>query len=199
MFDFQQRMQPIFKTNEYGLANFLIKMHVKQNRPFISSIELNNALALLEGFSQKYYNRPLVNYQRYFEIYGTHYYLPYIYQEYKTHADYITEEIEHARFEKDGSFTVIKYPNISKDAMENVTEPNQVFIDIKDSTLSQLMHSPAILNTVITHHTNRVLASAGSFTAVKPAVLSDLYNNYIYTLKTQALNAPQKSIKKLKQ
>ena len=192
MFDFQQRMQPIFKTNEYGLTNFLIKMHVKQNRPFMSSIELNNALTLLEGFSQKYYNRPLVNYQRYFEIYGTHYYLPYIYQEYKTHADYITEEIEHARFEKDGSFTVIKYPKISKDIMENVTKPNQVFIDIKDSALAQLMHSPAILNTVITHHTNHVLANSDSFSAVKPAVLSDLYNNYIYTLKTQALGSPKK-------
>lgn len=190
MFDFQQKVQPIFKTNEYGLANFLIKMHVKQNRPFISSIELNNALALLEGFSQKYYSRPLVNYQRYFEIYGTHYYLPYIYQEYKTHADYITEEIEHARFEKDGKFTVIKYPKISKDIMENIAKPNQVFIDIKDSALSQLVHSPSILNTVITHHTNRALSSAGSFTAVKPAVLSDLYNNYIYTLKTQVLDIP---------
>lgn len=191
MFDFQQKMQPIFKTNEYGLANFLIKMHVKQNRPFISSIELNNALALLEGFSQKYYGRPLVNYQRYFEIYGTHYYLPYIYQEYKTHADYITEEIKHARFAKDGKFTIIKYPKISKGAMENVTEPNQVFIDIKDSALSQLMHSPAILNTVVAYHTNRVLASADSFVAVKPAVLSDLYNNYIYTLKAQALGSPK--------
>lgn len=196
MFDFQQRMQPIFKINEYSLANFLIKMHVKQNRPFISSIELNNALALLEGFSQKYYDRPLVNYQRYFEIYGTHYYLPYIYQEYKTHADYITEEIEHARFEKDGKFTIIKYPKISKDIMENIAKPNQVFIDIKDSALAQLMHSPAILNTVVVHHTNRVLANSDSFIAIKPAVLSDLYNNCIYTLKTQALNASQKSIKK---
>lgn len=193
MFDFQQKVQPIFKTNEYGLANFLIKMHVKQNRPFISSIELNNALVLLEGFSQKYYGRPLVNYQRYFEIYGTHYYLPYVYQEYKSHANYITEEIEHARFEKDGKFTVIKYPKISKKIMENVPEPGQVLIDIKDSALSQLMHSPAILNTVVMYHTNRVLASAGSFSAVKPAILSDLYNNYIYTLKTQALNASQKS------
>lgn len=199
MFDFQQKVQPIFKTNEYGLANFLIKMHVKQNRPFISSIELSNALVLLEGFSQKYYGRPLVNYQRYFEIYGTHYYLPYIYQEYKTHADYITEEIKHARFEKDGKFTVIKYPKISKSAMENIPEPNQVFIDIKDSALSQLMHSPAILNTVVMHHTNHVLANSNSSVAVKPAILSDLYNNYIYTLKTQALNASQKSIKKLKQ
>lgn len=192
MFDTQQRMQPIFKTNEYGLANFLIKMHVKQNRPFISSIELNNALVLLEGFSQKYYDRPLVNYQRYFEIYGTHYYLPYIYQEYKTHADYITEEIEHMRFEKDGKFTVIKYPKISKDIMANIPKSDQVFIDIKDSALSQLMHSPAILNTVVVHHTNRVLASSGSFSAVKPAVLSDLYNNYIYTLKTQILGTPKK-------
>lgn len=191
MFDFQQKMQPIFKTNEYGLANFLIKIHTSQNRPFISSIELNNALALLEGFSQKYYDRPLVNYQRYFEIYGTHYYLPYIYQEYKTHADYITEEIEHARFEKDGNFTVIEYPKISKDIMANIQDPNQVFIDIKDSALSQLIHSPAILNTVVVHHTNRVLASAGSFIAVKPAVLSDLYNNYIYTLKTQVLGSPK--------
>ena len=193
MFDFQQKVQPIFKTNEYGLANFLIRMHVKQNRPFISSIELNNALALLEGFSQKYYSRPLVNYQRYFEIYGMHYYLPYIYQEYKTHADYITEEIKHARFEKDGKFTIIKYPKISKDIIENISKPNQVFIDIKDSALSQLMRSPAILNTAIVHHTDRVLASADSFSTVKPAVLNDLYNNYIYTLKTQALNASQKS------
>lgn len=191
MFDAQQKMQPIFKTSEYGLANFLIKMHVKQNRPFISSIALNNALALLEGFSQKYYDRPLVNYQRYFEIYGTHYYLPYIYQEYKTHADYITEEIEHARFAKDGKFTVIKYPKISKDIMANIPESSQVFTDIKDSALSQLMHSPAILNTVVVHHTNRVLASSDSFSAVKQAVLSDLYNNYIYTLKTQVLGSPK--------
>lgn len=191
MFDFQQKMQPIFKTNEYGMANFLIKMHASQNRPFISSIELNNALALLEGFSQKYYDRPLVNYQRYFEIYGTHYYLPYIYQEYKTHADYITEEIEHARFAKDGKFTVIKYPKISKDIMANIPESGQVFIDIKDSALSQLMHSPAILNTVVMHHANRILANSDSFSAVKPAVLSDLYNNYIYTLKTQVLGSPK--------
>lgn len=118
--------------------------------------------------------------------------MPYIYQEYKTHADYITEEIEHARFEKDGNLTVIKYPKISKDIMANIPKSDQVFTDIKDSALSQLMHSPAILNTVITHHTNRVLASSDSFSAVKPAVLSDLYNNYIYALKTQVLGTPKK-------
>ena len=96
------------------------------------------------------------------------------------------------RFEKDGSFTVIKYPKIGKDIMTNIPESGQVLIDIKDSALSQLMHSSAILNTVVVHHTNRALASVGSFTAVKPAVLSDLYNNYIYTLKTQVLGSPKK-------
>ena len=179
---------PIFTTNEYGLANYLIKLYNESHHPFYSNIELNNVLANLEGFSQKYYGRPLVNYEKYFEIIGQHYYLPNIMQELKDNADYITEEIEHAKFDQNGKFHVIKYPKISKDIMYKVDDEDQTFSDIKNTISLMLAHSPSILNTIVVHSTRGAVLKQAEFNPIKPNSLINIYNNYIYTLKTSALN-----------
>lgn len=184
---------PIFTTNEYGLANYLIKLYNKCHRPFYSNIELNNVLANLEGFSQKHYGRPLVNYEQYFEVIGQHYYLPNIMQELSDYDDYITEEIEHAKFDKNGKFHVIKYPKISKDIMYKVDDENQTFNEIKDTIDMMLAHSPSILNTVIVHSTRGMALKQEEFIPVETRSLINVYNNYIYTLKTNALNTTNKS------
>lgn len=54
--------------------------------------------------------------------------------------------------------------------------------------LLSIMHSPSILNTIVVHSTRGAVLKQAEFNPIKPNSLINIYNNYIYTLKTSALN-----------
>lgn len=84
---------PIFSANEFSIANLLIKKHIEHCRPIISDQQLNNELAILEGFTQNTYNRTLVRYNHKFILVGTHYYLPDLARKLRDNKHYITRPL----------------------------------------------------------------------------------------------------------
>lgn len=166
---------PIFNASEYSLANFIITRCAKAGWPILTVNELNYKMALLEGFSQNYYQRPLVHYDSYFKRIDKYIYLPIITKEFKSIC---------ANFDNADNFHVIKYPKLSTKIL-NSENAEQVMTDVNDMMTNLINAATSFIQTTVrqnqksTNHT------------VLPTELAELYLNYEYANKTHKYNAPE--------
>lgn len=166
---------PIFNANEYSLANFIITRCAKASWPILTVNELNYKMALLEGFSQNYYQRPLVRYDSYFKRIDKYIYSPIITKEFKSICD---------NFDNTNNFHVIKYPKLSTKILNN-ENAEQVMTDVNDM-MTNLINA----GTSFIQNTVRLNQKSTSH-VILPTELAELYLNYEYANKTRNYSAPK--------
>lgn len=179
---------PLFNANEYSLANFVIARCNKAGWPILTVNELNYKMALLEGFSQHYYQRPLVRYDSYFKRIDKYIYLPIITKEFKSIC---------SNFDNTGNFHVIKYPKLSTKIL-NSENAEQVMTDVNDmmTNLINAGTSFDIMTNLINASTNFIQTTVrqnhkSTSHIVTPTELTELYLNYEYANKTRNYGAPE--------
>lgn len=179
---------PIFNASEYSLANFVITRCAKAGWPILTVNELNYKMALLEGFSQNYYQRPLVHYNSYFKRIDKYIYLPIITKEFKSIC---------GNFDNADNFHVIKYPKLSTKIL-NSENAEQVMTDVNDmmtnlinaGTNFDMMTKLINVATRFIQTTVRQNQKSTSH-VVLPTELAELYLNYEYANKTRNYSAPK--------
>lgn len=174
---------PLFNANEYSLANFVIASCAKAGWPILTVNELNYKMALLEGFSQHYYQRPLVHYNSYFKRIDKYIYLPIITKEFKSICSDF-DEIEHAEFDSAGNFNIIKYPKLSTKIL-NSENTEQIMTDISDMMTNLINAGTSFIQKAVRQN------QKSTSHIVTPVELAQLYMNYQYANKTHKYNAPK--------
>ena len=166
---------PLFNASEYSLANFVITRCAKAGWPILTVNELNYKMALLEGFSQNYYQRPLVRYDSYFKRIDKYIYLPIITKEFKSIC---------GNFNNADNFHVIKYPKLSTKIL-NSENAEQIMTDINDMMTNLINASTSFIQNTVR------LNQKSTSHVVLPTELAELYMNYEYANKTHKYNAPE--------
>lgn len=174
---------PIFSANEFSIANLLIKKHIEHCRPIVSARQLNNELAILEGFVQNIYNRTLVRYNHKFTLVGTHYYLPDLARKLRDNKHYITKPLVIRKINKQmQAITIYQYPKIELGIM-NIQDPQHVLDNITNLISDLISFSPDYINTVVMHDTRCCFNAVKNFEELTPANFKHLYQHYIRATK----------------
>lgn len=174
---------PLFNANEYSLSNFVITSCAKSGWPILTVNELNYKMVLLEGFSQHYYQRPLVRYNSYFKRIDKYIYLPIITKEFKSICSNF-DEIEHADFDSADNFHVVKYPKLSTKIL-NSENAEQIITDVNDMMTNLINAGTSFIQTTVRNN------QKSTSHVVLPTELAELYLNYEYANKTRNYNTPE--------
>lgn len=167
---------PVLATNEYTLANYIIDVFINNHNQLINADDLNNVLALLEGYSQTFWRRPLLNYNKYFTVNKHHYVLPNI------STGKLTNMPNNHFVGIDSNLNEIVYPELTP---EMITINKNVFSKINDLIVHLARSNRGFIDDQIG------LAVGDNFVErVAPNDLAYAYLNYIYAEKIAKYGAP---------
>lgn len=167
---------PVLATSEYTLTNYIIDAFIDNHNQLINADDLNNVLALIEGYSQAFWRRPLLNYNKYFIVNKHHYVLPNI------GTGKLTNMPNNHFVGIDSDLNEIVYPKLNP---EMTTINRNVFGKINDLIVHLARGDRKFIDEQIK------LAVGDNFVErVAPDDLAYTYLNYIYAEKIAKYGAP---------